>query len=354
MLRAAHLRHWDATLCVLRGRYALTREVAAAGIAVIEHEDSWRFDPRRVLRLRRLIRRGGFDVIHSSLWGCNAITRLAALSPRRPAIVVSELSAEERRPRYRQVLDRTLRPLTEHYVGNSEAVRSFICATHGVQRDRVTVIRNGLDRDVFRPGPSRPPRAGPAVIGCMGRLVPEKGFQIAIEALRSILPHRDVRLVVAGEGENRQALESAAKGLPVDLLGLLPTPEEVAAFLRGLDLFVMPSRYEGLPNAVLEALACGVPVVATAVPGMAEAGLGHATLVPPGDPEALAEAVLRTLDRPSRPPTDLGIPTFDEVAALHVRAFRTGHARRNPPTSSARGRDSDDPAWRRAPRGEGA
>ncbi|MGH2635606.1 MAG: glycosyltransferase family 4 protein [Actinomycetota bacterium] len=329
MLRAAHLRHWDATLCVLRGRYDLTREIAAAGVPVIEHEDTGRFDPRRALRLRRLIQSGDFDVIHSSLWGCNAFTRLAALSPRRPAIVVSELSVENWRPRHRRLLDRTLRPLTDQYVGNSEAVRAFICTTHGVDRDRVTVIRNGLDREVFKPGAPRPPRAGPAVIGCMGRLVRDKGFQIAIRSLRSILAHRDVRLLVAGEGEYRRELESAAKGLPVELLGLLTTPEEVAGFLRGLDLFIMPSRYEGLPNAVLEALGCGLTVVATAVPGMAEASFGYAILVPPDDPEALASAVVRALDRPIRPPADLGIPSFDEVAALHLRTFRAGYARRN-------------------------
>lgn len=328
MLRSAHHRYWEATLCVLRQGYPLTRDVVASGVPVIEFEHTSQFDMNRALRLRRLIATGGFDVIHSSLWGCNAFTRLAALSQRRPAIVVSELSVENWRPRYRRALDRVLRPLTDHFIGNSEDVRDFICSAHAVPRERVTVIRNGLDRDVFWPGRPTPPRAGPAVIGCMGRLIPDKGFQVVIRSLPSILRRREVRLRIAGEGEYRPALESAAAGLPVELVGLLRTPEEVAEFLRGLDLFVMPSRYEGLPNAVLEALGCGIPVVATSVPGMAEATSGHAVLVPPDDLEALADAVLSALDRPIKPPPGLEAPSFDDVAAGHLHVFRAALAAR--------------------------
>jgi glycosyltransferase involved in cell wall biosynthesis len=329
MLRSAHRRYWDATLCVLRSGDALADETAAAGVPVIELDDPHRSDVRRALRLRRLIGGGRYDVVHTSLWGCNAFTRLSAAMPGRPAIVASELSVENWRPGHRRLLDRVLRPLTEHYVGNSEDVRDFICRAHGVGAARVTVIRNGLDRTVFRAAPHRPARSGPAVIGGMGRLVPDKGFQIVIRALPSILRHRDVRLLIAGEGEYRPALEAAARGLPVRLLGLLATPEEVAEFLRGLDLFVMPSRYEGLPNAVLEALACGVPIVATEVPGMAEATIGYGRLIPPDDPEAVAAAVLSALDRPLRPPPDLEMPSFDEVAARHLDVFRAAHALRN-------------------------
>ena len=74
----------------------------------------------------------------------------------------------------------------------------------------------------------------------------------------------------------------------------------VADYLRGLDLFVMPSRYEGLPNVVLEALACGVPVVATSVPGMVRRPGSAARLVRPDDPLALADAIIDSLAVPPR------------------------------------------------------
>jgi glycosyltransferase involved in cell wall biosynthesis len=325
MLQSAHQRYWEATLCVLRQGYSLTQEVAASGIPVIEYQETGRFDVKRALRFRRLIRGGGFDVIHSSLWGCNAFTRLAAAGPHRPAIVISERSVENWRPRHRRMLDKALRPFTDHYVGNSQDVHDFICTAHGVPTERVTIIRNGLDRDIFKPGARQDERTGPALIGCLGRLIPDKGFQIMIESLPSILRYRDVRLLIAGEGEYRGVLESLAIGLPVELRGLLSTSEEVADFLRNLDLFVMPSHYEGLPNAVLEAMSCGLPVVATAVPGMAEATGGHAMLVPPDDPQALADAVLAALQEPVKPLPDWALPSFDEVASFHLGVFRTAY-----------------------------
>jgi glycosyltransferase involved in cell wall biosynthesis len=96
--------------------------------------------------------------------------------------------------------------------------------------------------------------------------------------------------------------------------------------LRSIDVFVMPSRWEGLPNALLEAIACGIPVVATDVPGMAEAAGGHALLVPPDQPAALAEAVCRALASPSRPTVSLN--SFDEVAATHLAVFERAYARK--------------------------
>jgi glycosyltransferase involved in cell wall biosynthesis len=91
----------------------------------------------------------------------------------------------------------------------------------------------------------------------------------------------------------------------------------------------MPSRYEGLPNAVLEAMGCGIPVVAPAVPGMAEATRVHAILVPPDDPQALAAAVVNALEKPITPPPNWSMPSFEEVASLHQRVFERAHARRN-------------------------
>jgi glycosyltransferase involved in cell wall biosynthesis len=101
----------------------------------------------------------------------------------------------------------------------------------------------------------------------------------------------------------------------------------VAAFLRELDVFVLPSRYEGLPNAVLEAVACGIRVVATDVPGMRAAAGAGAHLVAPGDVTALARAVVEAVDAPA-PPPGRPVPTsFADVVAGHSAAFASAIAR---------------------------
>lgn len=330
MLRAAHGSHWLATLCVLYPGFALTAELAADGIPVVELHGG-PFDPRRLAGLRRLARSGDHDVVHSSLWGANVFTRLACLGPNRPAVVVSERRVEEFRPAWARTIDRALRPAADGYVANSSAVADFVARAHGVSHERITEVPNGIDRATFHPGvpAGAADRLGPAQLGCVGRLVSQKGVDTVIAALPAVLDHRDVRLVIVGEGEQRATLEAAAVGLPVEFRGILATPGAVADFLRGLDLFVTASRYEGRPNAVLEARACGLPVVATDVAGMAEACGEEVSLVPPDDPPALAAAILESLAVAETTTVAAAqVPSFDDVARAHLEAFDAALRRR--------------------------
>ena len=327
MLRAAHGRRWEALLLVLRGGDDLSRQLADAGVPVRELPPTTDFDPRRAFALRRLVRSGDYDVIHSSLWGTNLVTRLAAIGRRRPAIVVSERSVEDFRSRSGRVLDHALRTLTDRYIGNSADVGAFISRAHAVDPSVVAVIPNGLDRTVFNCEGRTASGSPPWKIGCVGRLIREKGFDLMIAALPEVLRARDVELHIAGRGPLLEELETAAAGLPVHFRGFLSQPADVARFLRELDLFVMPSRWEGLPNAVLEAIACGTPVVATDAPGVAEAAAGQATLVASEDIHGLAGAVIASLADP-RPPSDAAINSFDDVAVGHLAVFEAALGQR--------------------------
>jgi glycosyltransferase involved in cell wall biosynthesis len=322
MLTRAHRRHWHATLAVLRSGDALTREVRNAGVPVVEFSGR-DAHPGRVVALRRVLRTA--DVLHSSLWGANAYTRaIAATLQRRPAVAISERSVEEFRSTARRSVDRALARWTEEYIANSRDVAEFVSRAHGVSVERVTVIRNGVDRAVFFPGDEgREP--GTIMLGTVGRLIPEKGLDVLLAALPAILATRPVALTVVGDGPERRRLEVMARGLPVVFAGEMREPSEVASFLRGIDIFVMPSRWEGLPNAVLEALACGVRVVATNVSGMAEAAGGEALLVPPDRPAALAEAIRRAIGSAGRP--SVSASSFDEVAEAHRAVFERARVR---------------------------
>jgi glycosyltransferase involved in cell wall biosynthesis len=325
MVRAAHRRNWEATVAVLRSGDPLSREIADAGVPVVEfagHD----LHPRRFVSLRELIRTA--DVVHSSLWGANIYARVAVTTlRRRPAIVISERSVEEFRSPTQRMMDRALRRWTDAYIANSHDVAAFVSRAHRVPVDRVTVINNGLDRGVFFPRRRHRERDGSARIGTVGRLIPEKGLDVLLAALPQILATHRVALTVVGDGPERPALERRARELPVDFAGHLETPSAVASFLRSIDVFVMPSRWEGLPNALLEALACGVPVVATDVPGMAEAAADNALLVPPDHPAALADAICQVLASPIRPAA-LSLQSFEDVASMHLAVFERAYSRR--------------------------
>jgi glycosyltransferase involved in cell wall biosynthesis len=332
MLRAANGKHWTATLCVLHPGFGLGASLADDGIEVVELDGRSRVHLDRMRDLRHQTRGGRFDVVHTSLWGAGAFGRASVVGPRRPAVVMSERRVEDFRPRRLRLLDRGLAAVTDEWIGNSRDVCDFILRAHGAAPERVHLVCNGIDTTVFRPkaGPapgSTPSGTRPARIGALGRLVHQKGFDVLLEALPMVLSERDVHLVIAGDGELRGELERSAHGLPVTLLGTIDGAPAVADYLRGLDLFVMPSRYEGMPNAVIEALACGVPVVATDSPGMTEATGSAARLVPPEDPRRLADAIVRSLDDPVPGPAP-GVRSFDDVADGHRQVFESAAARR--------------------------
>lgn len=324
-LRAAR-KYWQPTLCVLYPGFPLARQVADSGIELVEL-DGGRLHLDRMRALRRLARSGEFDVMHTSLWGASAFGRASVLGPARPAVVMSERRVEDFRGRRRRLLDQGLARATDQWIGNSQDVCDFVQRAHGAPAERVHLIRNGVDTSIFRPVERAGASAGPLRIGALGRLVHQKGFDVLLAALPIVREQVDVQLTIAGAGELHDELARSAAGLPVTFVGAIKGAPAVADYLRSLDLFVMPSRYEGLPNAVIEAIACGVPVVASDVAGMREATGSAATLVPAEDPAALAGAIVGALRRPptGNPPA---VRSFDEVAADHAHVFELAVERR--------------------------
>lgn len=186
--------------------------------------------------------------------------------------------------------------LADAVVAISPAVRAELLAA-GYDPARVYDLPNGVPVPPEpwqpRPGGSDSPRAS-----FVGRLAPEKGLDILIAAWPLVLAEQPrARLVLIGEGPERPALEAQIHRLglvaSVELPGSSPDPTPL---LRQSDLFVLPSREEGMSLALLEAMALGLPVVATAIPGnlrlLSDPPLGH--LSPPDDPPALARALLNS------------------------------------------------------------
>ena len=260
-------------------------------------------------RLRRVIREFRPDLVHLNLYKSDAWGRLAA---RGLCNTVTTWHSTDRWMNERSInnvfrrwLERhTLMQNSAHVIAVSEAVRVWSCQHLGVPPDRTRTIYNGVDLSRFIGAmPSR--HNCPLRIAMVGRFYREKGQDVALEALRLV---RDAGVPFAadllGEGPLLKDMKDLAKQLDLgDSVRFCGVCRDVPAALPNYDIFLMPSRLEGLPIAALEAMASYVPAVATRVSGLAEV-FDHeenGLLVPREDPQTLAEAIIRMLrDEPLR------------------------------------------------------
>lgn len=184
-------------------------------------------------------------------------------------------------------------------VANSAAAAARL-RREGIRRGRIVHIPNGIDVEEFRPAD----RPGPLRrLVTVARLRPEKGHDTLIDAVPAILrAFPDVTLTIVGDGPMAPALASRVAELGLgDRVHFEGHRDDVAAALREHDVFVLPSRSEAFPNSVIEAMATGLPVVASEVGGIPELVEHGRTglLIPPGRPEELASVVIDLLRRPS-------------------------------------------------------
>lgn len=207
-------------------------------------------------------------------------------------------------------------PFVQHYVAVSSDLAQYLGARVGIAASRITQIYNGVDTQRFAPParfqrtaiPGAPfPEEGLFVVGTVGRFQPIKDQATLVRAFaraRALDPRAagSIRLALVGDGAERLAIERTVREAGLSEWVWMPgAREDVPEVLRGFDLFVLPSRGEGISNTILEAMASGLPVVATRVGGnpelVAEGSTG--ALVPPEDPEAIAKAMLDYVRNPS-------------------------------------------------------
>jgi glycosyltransferase involved in cell wall biosynthesis len=253
----------------------------------------WKVDPLALAKLIRLMRAGRYDVIHTWLF----------------AVVVSEMAVDLWKGRGERLVDQRLASWADRVVGNSEAVVAFYHEL-GVPLERLMCIPSGI-------GNEEPPLIDPAEVRAefgfepgdplllfAGRLAPQKcvsDLLDSIDLLQHILPN--LRTLIAGDGPLRERLEARASAfhlLESGRVRFLGHRDDVPRLLAAADLLVLPSRFEGLPNVVLEAMRFRKPVVATRAPGTTAVVVDQETglLVPVGDRRALAEAIRTVVENP--------------------------------------------------------
>ncbi len=244
------------------------------------------------------------NVIQYFEWRGGLIALLAARAVGGCRVVAARRSVPKERGAQRVLAELVMRA-ADRIVVNAELLRP-----RGRAGERTDVIPSGVDTDRFAPPIDRIAAKRAlgisdvrSLIGTVGRLEPRKGTGTLIAALASLRRHgRDAGLVVVGDGPLRQQLADAAERLGVaSHVRLLGDRSDVREVLAALDVFVLPSRTEGMSNALLEAMATALPVVATAVGGTPEVVSDGVSglLVAADDADAMANAIGRVLDDPA-------------------------------------------------------
>jgi glycosyltransferase involved in cell wall biosynthesis len=195
-------------------------------------------------------------------------------------------------------LGRVMGRLVDATLTNCEPARRAVLEAEGGSARKVIVLENGVDLERFEQAP--PPRDRPVTIGAVANLRPVKGIDVLIRAAAIVcrrFPHLTFR--VAGEGDHRTGLQQLAEELGIaERFHFAGAVADIPGFLASLDLAVLPSRAEGMSNALLESMAAGRPVVATDVGANRHilSGGEFGSLIPPEDPAALANAIMHMLE----------------------------------------------------------
>jgi len=260
--------------------------------------------PRALLAVARLAlrcRRERVDVLHAHDYAANLVAVAAARLAALPVIASRRDLADWRPARELRLLGIACRRADRVLVNATPIVA--IAIRDGVDPARVRVVENGIDLAAFdararaAPDPPLPACDRPtiAVVGNMDR--PHKGHADLLAAAARL--GRNVRWLFVSDGPLRAELEAKARSLGLDVV-FLGRRRDVPALLARASALVHPSRSEGCPNVVLEAMAAGLPVVATRVGGTADLLGDTGWLVPPGDGVALTDAVAEILSDPAR------------------------------------------------------
>jgi len=281
----------------------LLRAAWVRGLQVVPLRCRGPIDPGCVRRLRQLLRETRVELLHCHDYKSVVYARIASSGLRlaRVATLHGWLRHGLRLAAYRWLELRALRGFDRVCAVSEDIADELVDA--GLAAEQVRRVDNGIDVERFQPQAAPEPRANPDIVelGCAARLSPEKNLAELIRAVAECRRQgRRLRLTICGEGPLRERLISLIDALELhDTVHLIGVCRGMAQWYSSLDALVLPSLTEGMPMTVLEALACGCPVVASAVGAIPTLlhGLNDCQLLPPGDRAALVDALLSVQPR---------------------------------------------------------
>jgi glycosyltransferase involved in cell wall biosynthesis len=297
-------QRFEAVVVCIHEAGPIGREIAAAGapVKVLGLTPGVR-RPIDVIKLRNVLFELAPDIVHTFLLTGSLYGRFAAMLAGVPVIVGSEVNIYEHKRRWHAWAERWLMHGTDAVVASAEAVREFYVRQIGAERSKIEVIYNAVDwsqltttvgRDEMRASLGIPANA--PLAGIIARLTEQKAHRVLFEAVARQADLANVHLLVVGDGELRGDLRQRVESLGLQSrVHFAGARRDLGNVLTAIDVFVMPSLWEGLPLSLVLAMGAGLPVVATAVAGIPEvvANGERGLLVAPGDVDGLGAALAR-------------------------------------------------------------
>ena len=305
------LDEFEHRIITLRELGELAPQFAEKGIPVTTIHWGWVFDFPGYRRLLSETRRCAPDVVITYLFHADMIGRLFL----RPALslrakhgdlvpIIPFLRTTYNHPKYliARLLEKVTKGLVSCYLANSEAVKNFYVSEVGVPAEKITVIPNGIDTDFFdniQPDPMLRKALGITpddfVIICVANLHPNKGHCYLLQAFEAVYKkHPETYLLIVGDGVECDPLKNQMHGYASkNNISFLGRRTDVPELLKISNLFVLPTLFEGQSNALMEAMACGLPIITTDIPENCELICNEKTglLIPPHNSYTIAIAI---------------------------------------------------------------
>lgn len=301
-------------VCCLDKKGGLAYKLEDEGVEVITLDKKGAFDIGIISKIVKVMKKYKIDIIHTHLWGANFWGRLAARIANVKVIIATEHNVDTWKNWFYFMCDKWLSRKTGKIIAVSNSVKEFY-VSKGISQQRIEVVYNGIEIEKSQShalsGTSKVTRPqmkqefgienGEIVLAIIGRLVPQKGHQYFIQALKDISAKHKVKGLIIGSGPEEEKLKKYSRDLGLDG-GLVFTGlrKNIPELLGIIDVLVMPSLREGLPITLLEAMSSGVPVVATKVGGVPEVVIDGQTgiLVEPNNHNELKQAIIGVIENP--------------------------------------------------------
>jgi len=276
-------------------------------VEILNRMKSHGFDVGAVKGIYDIIKSENIHILRTHQYHANLYGRLAGIIAGVPAILPSfhNLYRSPDRPKFqRRIFNYILSFFSDKLIAVSNAVASDVVKYDWVNPAKTEIIYNGIEVEKFNINLSKEEArkifhipADTLIIGSVGRLTEQKGHRYLIEAAVNV---KNVEIVIAGDGPLRKELESLAERLRVKCIFTGAVEQKkIPVFLKSLNIFCFPSLWEGLPSALIEAMAAGLPVIATDIPPHKEVLGDTGVIVSAGDADALAKAANMLIDDPS-------------------------------------------------------